>query len=83
MSVYIQPRAAKTQIAGMHDGAIKIRIAAPPVDAAANRALIEFIAARLGIAKRQVTIVSGHQSRRKILDIDGVTLPQLTAALSN
>lgn len=54
----------------MHDGCIKIRLAAPPVDGAANTALIEFIAKRLGIAKSRVRIASGASSRRKIVEID-------------
>jgi uncharacterized protein (TIGR00251 family) len=70
LSVYVQPRASKTEIAGMHDGCIKIRLAAPPVDGAANTALTEFIAARLGIAKARVRIVSGLTGRRKIVEID-------------
>jgi uncharacterized protein len=57
----------------MHDGVPKIRIAAPAVDNAANRALIDFIAKRLGIAKSSVRIVSGRTGRRKVLEIDGVT----------
>jgi len=56
----------------MHDGMVKIRVAAPAVENAANRALIEFIAQHLGIAKRCVHIVSGSSSRRKVLEIDGV-----------
>jgi uncharacterized protein (TIGR00251 family) len=72
LDVYIQPRASKTEFAGMHDGMIKIRIAAPAVENAANRALIEFIARRLGIAKRNVRIVSGSANRKKVLEIDGV-----------
>ena len=83
ISIYIQPRASKTEVAGMHDGLIKIRIASPPVDDAANRALVGFIAERLGIAKRQITIIAGRTGRRKVLDIDGMTLAQITAALSS
>jgi uncharacterized protein (TIGR00251 family) len=56
----------------MHDGALKIRIAAPPVENAANRALLDFIAERLGIAKSRVRIVSGNTGRRKIIEVDGV-----------
>lgn len=70
--VHVQPRAAKTSIAGMHDGSIKIRLAAPPVDGAANAALIEFVADRFGIAKSRVRLVSGASSRRKVLEIEGV-----------
>ena len=72
IALYVQPRAAKTCIAGTHDGNIKVRLAAPPVDGAANAALIEFIAERLGIAKSRVRLVSGATSRRKVLEIEGV-----------
>lgn len=72
VGIYVQPRASKTCIAGMHDGNIKVRLAAPPVDGAANAALIEFIADRLGIAKARVRLVSGATARRKVLEIEGV-----------
>jgi uncharacterized protein (TIGR00251 family) len=81
LEVYIQPRASKTELAGMHDGVIKIRIAAPAVENAANRALIDFIAQHLGIAKRCVRVVSGGASRRKVLEIDGVTANVIAATL--
>jgi uncharacterized protein (TIGR00251 family) len=74
--VYIQPRASRTEVAGMHGDAIKIRIAAPPVDNAANRELIEFVARQLGIAKSRVRIVSGSTGRKKLLEADG-TSPEL------
>jgi uncharacterized protein (TIGR00251 family) len=81
LEVYIQPRAAKTELAGMHGSSIKIRIAAPPVDNAANYALIEFIAERVGIAKRCVRLVSGATSRKKVLEIDDVSADRVSAAL--
>ena len=81
LQVYIQPRASKTELAGLHDGIIKIRIAAPSIENAANRALIDFVAQRLGIAKRFVRVVSGSASRRKILEIEGVTASVIAAAL--
>jgi len=65
----------------MHGDSIKIRIAAPPVENAANHALIEFIAERLGIAKRRVRILSGATSRKKILEIDDVSADRIAAAL--
>jgi uncharacterized protein (TIGR00251 family) len=80
LDVYIQPRASKTELAGMHGGSIKIRIAAPPVDNAANLALIEFIAQQLGIAKRRVRLISGASSRKKSLEIDGVAADDISAA---
>ncbi len=81
LEVYIQPRASKTGLAGIHDGVIKIRIAAPAVENAANRALIEFVAQHLGVAKRCVRIVSGGASRRKILEIEGTSSDAIAAAL--
>jgi uncharacterized protein (TIGR00251 family) len=83
LEVYIQPRASRTALAGMHDGVIKIRIAAPAVENAANRALIDFIAQQLGIAKRRVRIISGGASRRKVLEIDGVPADFIAAALES
>ncbi|HWJ36385.1 MAG TPA: DUF167 domain-containing protein [Steroidobacteraceae bacterium] len=81
LELYIQPRASKTEVAGMHGGVVKIRIAAPAVENAANRALIDFIAQHLGIAKRCVRVVSGGTSRRKVLEIDGVSGDVIAAAL--
>lgn len=81
VEVYIQPRASKTELAGMYDGLIKIRIAAPPVENAANRALIKFVAQQLRIAKSCVRVVSGATNRRKILEVDGVTADLIAAML--
>ncbi len=57
---------------GMHGDSVHIRLTAPPVDNAANDALVALVAARLGIAKRQVRVVAGAASRRKVIEIDGV-----------
>ena len=81
LDVYIQPRASRTELAGMHDGVIKIRVAARPVDNAANRALTDFVAERLGVAKRSVRVVAGGSSRRKVLEVDGVTAELVAATL--
>ena len=81
LDVYIQPRASRTELDGIHDGMIKIRIAAPAVENAANRALIEFIARQLGIARRCVRIVSGKTNRKKVLEIDGVDAEVIATAL--
>lgn len=82
ISVYVQPRAPKTGVAGMQGDAWKIRVAAPPVDNAANAELIEFIASKLGIPKRNVRVVAGSTGRRKIVEIVGVSLEAVTAALT-
>jgi uncharacterized protein len=79
--LYVQPGSSKTQIAGMHDGLTKVRVAAPPVDGAANQALVEFVAKRLGIPRSRVRVVSGLTSRRKVLEIDGVSQDAIAASL--
>ncbi len=81
LEVYVQPRASKTELAGRHDGMIKIRIAAPAVENAANRALIDFLAQHLGIAKRHVRVIAGAASRRKMVEIEGVAAAKIEAAL--
>jgi uncharacterized protein (TIGR00251 family) len=70
--VRLQPRASRDEIAGTHGGALKIRLHAPPVDGAANGALVAFLAERLGVPRRSVRIVSGATSRTKTIEADGV-----------
>jgi uncharacterized protein len=82
INVYVQPRASKTVVAGMHDGCVKIRLAAPPVDGAANAALVEFVAEQVNVAKSRVRITAGLTSRRKTVEVDGVTPEALAGALS-
>lgn len=66
---------------GWHDGRPKLQLRAPPVDGAANKALIEFVAAWLGVPKSRVVLASGQQSRMKKLDIDGVDEAELLSRL--
>ena len=83
ITVYVQPRAARTELAGLHDGQPKIRLAAPPVDGAANAELVAFIAQQLNVPKRNVRIISGLSSRHKTVEIDGVSADSVTQALSS
>ena len=73
LTLHIQPGAKKTEVAGEHGDALKIRLAAPPVDGKANAALLEFIAEKLGVAKSAVTLKSGQTSRRKVVEVGDVT----------
>ena len=73
LSIRIQPRASKNEILRMEGGMLKVRLTAPPVDGAANEALIKFLADTLSIAKSQVEIVSGHTSRQKIVRVNGIS----------
>ncbi len=69
LTLHIQPGAKKTEFAGLHGDALKIRLAAPPVDGKANEALIKFLADFVGVAKAAVILKSGQTSRRKVLEI--------------
>lgn len=83
LSVRIQPRASKNEIIAMEDGGLKIRLTAPPVDGAANEALIRFLTATFSVSKSQVEIVSGHTSRDKIVRINGIGQPDVDRVLNN
>ncbi len=72
LRLHIQPGAKKSEVAGLHGEALKIRLAAPPVDGRANACLIAFVADRLEIAKTKISIVSGETSRAKRIRISGV-----------
>lgn len=73
LTLHIQPGAKKTEVAGEHGDALKIRLAAPPVDGKANAALLAFIAERLGVPKSAVTLKSGQTSRRKVVEVEGAS----------
>ena len=73
IDVYVQPRASRTEVVGMHDARLKIRVASPPVDGAANAELIAFIAERVGVSKAKVRVVAGTSSRRKVVEVEGVS----------
>jgi uncharacterized protein (TIGR00251 family) len=67
--VHAQPGAKRTEVAGLHGDALKIRVAAPALEDRANDALIGFIAKKLGVAERDVRLVSGAKSREKRFEI--------------
>jgi uncharacterized protein (TIGR00251 family) len=65
LAIHTQPGAKKNEVAGVHGDALKIRVAAPPVEGRANAALAAFIAKSLGVPRNSVTVVKGESSRRK------------------
>ena len=81
LSLHIQPGAKKTEVAGEHGDALKIRLAAPPVDGKANACLLDFLAARLEVAKRQLVLVSGTSSRAKRVRIEEVDVESVRRKL--
>jgi uncharacterized protein (TIGR00251 family) len=70
LAVSVQPNAKRTAPDGLHDGALRVRLCAPPVDGKANRLLIDWLAGELGLPKRALLLVRGEASRRKCLVID-------------
>ncbi len=79
--VHVVPRARRTETAGVHGDAIRVRLAAPPVDGAANAELVRFVAKRLGVARGAVRIAAGSRGRRKTVVIDGVPAEPARRAL--
>lgn len=82
-AVRVVPRAGRTAIAGVRGDALAIRLAAAPVDGAANDALITFLAQTFDRPRRDVTIVSGHTSRDKRVAIAGLTEAEFNARLDD
>lgn len=82
VNVYVQPRASKNRVAGMHGSAIKLCVTAPPVEDKANGAVINFMADIFGVPKSAVSIKSGRQSRNKKVIITNLTLKKAQEALS-
>ncbi|HLT26581.1 MAG TPA: DUF167 domain-containing protein [Zeimonas sp.] len=77
-----QPGAPRTEVVGEHDGCLKLRVAAPPVEGRANEALVHFLAERLSVPKRSIRLVSGAGARRKRFAIDApLDADSLRAAL--
>ena len=81
LQVHVVPRASRTQLAGIHGDALKLKVAAPPVDGAANEAVVRFLAHRLGVRRDAVGIVSGATGRLKVVVVRGVTALQAAKAL--
>jgi uncharacterized protein (TIGR00251 family) len=81
LPVRVQPRAKRTQVAGEREGAVVIRIAAPPVDGKANAALCRLVAERAGVPKGAVSVVRGESGRDKLVRVEGVSLDAVRAAL--
>jgi hypothetical protein len=76
-TVRVVPRSSRNEIIGEHDGALKIKLAAPPIDGAANAELIKLLAKAFGVANRSVEILSGQTSKTKQVKIKGATKEKL------
>ena len=72
LRVFVAPRSATTKVLGLHDGMVKVALTAAPVEGAANKALVAFLAKMLGASKSSVTIIAGETSRKKIVSVEGI-----------
>lgn len=81
LEVLVQPRASRTRVVGEHGGRLKIQLAAPPVDGAANAALLEFLAGALDVKRGDVTLLAGETGRRKRVQVAGLSPAAAASAL--
>lgn len=81
LRLHIQPRASATAVVGLHGEALKIRLAAPPVDGAANEALIDFLAQRLRVPRSALQLVAGSGSRAKTVTVAGISVAEAASRL--
>jgi uncharacterized protein (TIGR00251 family) len=82
LSLYVQPRAGKNELAGIHDGVLKIRLTAPPVDGRANKAVVAFLSKTLRVSKSALVLTSGLKNRRKQIKISGLDEQSVRRLLS-
>lgn len=81
LRVRVQPRASRSELAGLHSGRLRIRLAAPPVDGEANEELERFLARLLSVPRRAVSLMAGHSGRQKTVEIRGVSAADARTAL--
>jgi len=82
-AVRVIPGASKNEVAGSQDGALKIKLTAPPVEGKANRACIDFLAGLLGLRRSVLAIASGEKSRKKTVAVEGITRAELESRLKD
>ena len=84
VEVRVVPRASRDELAGFDDvGRLKVRLTAPPVEGATNRALVKLLAKRLGVSRSAVSVVRGETSRNKLVEIDGLSDDAMRDALQD
>ena len=81
ISVRVIPRAGRSEIAGVRDGSLLVRLKAPPVDGAANEELIEVLAEALGVPRRDIIITGGMTSKQKRVRINGISVDRAASRL--
>ena len=77
--VHVQPRASRNEVCGVQGEELKLRLTSPPVEDAANKLCIEFLAKLLGVAKSNVSIIADTKSRHKVIRVTGITAVKVLA----
>ena len=80
-TVHVQPRASRNEICGVQGEELKLRLTSPPVENAANKLCIEFLAKALGVAKSNVAMIAGAKSRHKTIRVNGITCDHLLSLI--
>ena len=81
LTVRVTPRAGRDQVSGYDNGAVMVKLKAPPVDGAANRALVAFLAEQLSLPKARVSILRGQSARTKVVEIEGLDSDEILQRL--
>jgi uncharacterized protein len=81
LPVAVQPRASRNAVAGLHGGALKVQLTAPPVEGAANDACLRFLADLLGLRRARLSIVKGTKARHKLIRIADISIEEIRARL--
>lgn len=82
LHLFIQPKSSRNEVVGLHNGEIKIKITAPPVEGQANKCLIEFLSDLFDVPKRNIEVAKGETGRHKKVDVVGVNLQKAQALLA-
>jgi uncharacterized protein (TIGR00251 family) len=82
LDLVVQPRASRSVVVGIHDGRLKVSLAAPPVDGEANDALVEFLSSLVRLPKRAVRVVRGESGRRKTVALEGAAADAIERSLA-
>ena len=83
LKVRVNPRSSRNQITGFQDGVLSIKLTAPPVEGAANKATADYIADILKVKKSQVKLSSGQTTREKLFEIEGLSEEELNQRITN
>lgn len=80
--IHVVPKSKKSEVAGIHDDALKIKVAAPPVEGRANAECVRLLSDVLGVKRNRVIIISGHESRRKTVAVRGMKRSDIESILA-